>query len=299
MFAYVLRFSTWLLAVSMLLLPVIACSQTDERLGPGGPRSLPIAFLNFDGLFTSNSGDIYAAEGFSGSRIFRIGRDGQTVIFADGLNGPIDIAEDSAGNLYVTNFNTATVSRIDVNGAVSDFADVLPFPAGIIADAADNLYVTHYGAPDPTTGFGTGDTVLRIATDGSTSIFSQGGDLLAPVGITMDDDGALYTANFHTGAVLKILADGSQSSVAALTQPGVTFAIGHLEYANNRLYATGIQVQGLYRVNLQNGQVNLRDISKRVDFPNGITFDPSSGSMLISGAFRPSAALFRVRVPQR
>ena len=120
--------------------------------GPGfanPQRNLPIAFLGFDALHVANNGDTLAAEGFTGTRVFRIRADGTTTVVATGLQGPIDIAEDDEGALYVTNFLNATVSKIAPDGTVELFAQVLPFPAGIIRAPDGHFYVSHYGATDP------------------------------------------------------------------------------------------------------------------------------------------------------
>lgn len=264
-------------------------------------RELPLAFLTFDGLFASPTGEIFAAAGFAGSEIYIVLPDGNTSVYADGLSGPIDIAGDGEGNLFVTNFNDATVSQVSTDGTVSHFADVLPFPSGIVRDSQGNLYVTHFGNSDPATGFGLGDSVVKVFPDGSTELFSEGGLLAAPVGITVDEHDNIYTANLHDGTVLMLDQQGSQTLIADLTGPEISFAIGHLEYVNNRLFATGIQNQALFRINPNNGRVRTRDISNRVSFPNGITFSPQASALFVTDAFLNNAALarFNQRVDDR
>jgi DNA-binding beta-propeller fold protein YncE len=91
-------------------------------------RTLPLAFLTMDGIHADGTAEGTATE------------------FASGLSGPIDVTNDSQGNLYVTNFNNGTVSKISPQGEVSEFATVLTGPSGITIDAQDNLYVSHFGA---------------------------------------------------------------------------------------------------------------------------------------------------------
>jgi len=242
-------------------------------------KSIPLSYLNVDGIHVDASGLIYAASGFSGTKVYVITPDGNTFDFADGLNGPIDITNDSQGNLYVTNFNDATVSKITPDQVVSKFADVLPGPAGIVADANDNLYVSHYGE-----GNGDGTKVLKITPDGDVSVFSEDGLLLAPVGTAIDEDGNLYTANFNDGRVIKISPDGGQELIAQI-ESEVGFAIGHLAYVRGRLFATGPAGQTVYVVRM-NGKV--RERNRKVDagaFPNGIASDPLTDSVLFTYAF--------------
>lgn len=263
-------------------------------LQAGAKRDLPLSFLVFDGLFSSQDGTVYAAGGFSDTRIFRIDANGRTRVFADGLNGPIDIAEDAEGNLYVTNYNTASVNKINTAGEVTHFADVNPFPTGIVADASGNFYVTHYGSVDPATGMGTGDSIVKISPDGITTDYAQGGFLLAPVGIDIDENNNLYVANLHNGELIKITPDGQQTLIADLTGDEISFAIGHVEYVNGMVYATGILDHALFRINPRNGKVRSRDLEERVRFPNGLTYNAQAEALYITDAFLSNAALTKI-----
>ncbi|MEO0973711.1 MAG: hypothetical protein AAFX85_11505, partial [Pseudomonadota bacterium] len=122
-----------------LVITAFAPAQAENR------RSLPLKALVMDGVHVASTGEIFTAEGFSGDRLFIITPEGNTFVVTEGLNGPIDVTEDSAGNLFVTNFNNATVSKVTPAGELSHFADTLPFPAGITIDADDNLYVSQFG----------------------------------------------------------------------------------------------------------------------------------------------------------
>lgn len=242
-------------------------------------KSIPLSYLNVDGIHVDSSGLIYAAAGFSGTKVYVITPDGNTFDFADGLSGPIDITNDSQGNLYVTNFNNATVSKISPEQVVTKFADVLPGPSGIVADAEDNIYVSHYGE-----GNGDGTKVLKITPEGVVSVFSEGGLLVAPVGTTIDEHGNIYTANFNDGRIVRISTDGTQKLIAQI-ESDVGFAIGHLTYVKDRLFATGPASQTVYVVRM-NGKV--RERNRKVDagaFPNGIASDPITDSVLFTYAF--------------
>jgi DNA-binding beta-propeller fold protein YncE len=243
-------------------------------------RSIPLSVINMDGIHAADDGIIYAAEGFNGSRVFGITQEGITFVLAGGLAGPIDVANDSSGNLYVTNFNDATVTKISPDGSsVEKFADVLPGPAGIVVDANDNVYVSHYGE-----GNGDGDTVLKITPDGMVSVFAEGDFLFAPVATAIDEHGNIYVANFNQGAVIKISPEGSQELLATVDAPN-GFAIGHMAYANGRLYASGAAAQTIYVIRMS-GKV--RERSRRVDetrFPNGLTYNEVDNSILFTYGF--------------
>jgi len=283
----------------ILFMLVAAAVLTAETASARPSRSLPVAFLSFDGLHVSSTGDTLAAEGFRGSRVFRIRPDGTTLVAAEGLAGPIDVAEDDDGALYVTCFLDATVRKVAPDGTVTLFATVLPFPSGIVRATDGNFYVSHYGTTDPNTGLGTGNTVLKLAPEGTVSTLSTGGALEAPVGIAIGKDEQVYVGNLHDGRVVAIAPDGQQRVVADLTGPEISFAIGHLAFADGKLYATGIQDQVLFRINVTNGRFRSRDLSKKATFPNGLAFDPVSQTLLVARGFTPNPDLVRIPVRSR
>ncbi|MEO0972856.1 MAG: hypothetical protein AAFX85_07150, partial [Pseudomonadota bacterium] len=156
--------------------------------------------------------------------------------------------------------------------------------------------VSQFGESDPVTGLGQGTAVQKITPAGEVSTFSEGGALLAPVGITMGDDGTLYTANFHDGTIIAIAADGAQSVLTQVERPGFFATIGHLEFVRGALFATGVQGSELLRVNPVTGVTVTRDLSRDITFPNGISFDSATGALLISEAFVQLSRLLKVRV---
>lgn len=255
-------------------------------------KRLPLSYLDVDGIHATDTGQVYAADGFTGSKIYSITADGITRDFADGLSGPIDIATDSGGYLYVTNFNSGKVSKISPSGEVSEFAEVYEGPAGIVSDSKGNLYVAHYG-----TGSGTGDTVLKITPQGVVSVFSQGGALNAPVGIAIDEYDYVYTANFNDGIILRINEAGEQQQIAQI-ESASGYAVGHLAYANKRLYATGIIDNSVYVIR-KDGKVKVRKNFGAGVFPNGITFDQSNSNLLVANAFTTISSLTKIKLKSK
>ncbi|MEM8547044.1 MAG: hypothetical protein AAGF46_02655 [Pseudomonadota bacterium] len=251
-------------------------------------KSLPLKVFGFDGIHAADDGLIYAAEGFTGNRVFVITPDGRVFIQASDLAGPIDVANDSEGNLYVSNFNDATVSKITPAGEVTKFADVLPGPAGIVVDSADNVIVSQYGV-----GNGDGTTVTKISPAGVVSALSTGGLLQAPVATAIDADDNVYVANFNEGSVIKISPEGEQTFVATVEGVG-SFTVGHMAYVDGVLFATGIAGQKILKI-YKNGRIRERTNGlEEGRFPNGLTYDAANDTVLFTYGFGPVAAIEQI-----
>ena len=89
------------------------------------------------GLAFDRWGRLYAAS-YTGSAIYRVGRDGHVSLFSDDplLAGPVGISFDRRNRLYVGNYDDAKVLRLAKDGAVTVVAD-------LAVEAGSNIgYVT-------------------------------------------------------------------------------------------------------------------------------------------------------------
>jgi chitobiase/beta-hexosaminidase-like protein len=86
-------------------------------------------------------GNLFVADQGSGN-IFKFTPDGGRSTFASGLGSPFDLAFDSAGNLFVTDWGGSGghISKFTPDGTRSTFAQG-GFPEGLAFDNAGNLFV--------------------------------------------------------------------------------------------------------------------------------------------------------------
>ena len=227
--------------------------------GDGGPAVG--AFLDLPvGMAVDNSNNLYIAD--SGNNAIREitptgiiktiaglgptapGFSGDTgVAVAATLNGPLGVAVDSSGNVYIADTNNANVREITAStgvintvagstaivsgvvtlafGSTGDGGTAitaeLAAPAGLAIDSSGNLYIATYG-----------DNRIRIvnskgiintfAGNGSYGFAGDGGPVLkatlaAPRGICLDSGGNLYLADRWNNRIRKI-SGGTISTIA-------------------------------------------------------------------------------------
>ncbi len=125
-----------------------------------------------------------------------------------GVNLPMALAFDGAGNLYVANFGGANVQKFTPAGVGSVFASVIR-PTGLAFDAAGNLYVSNYG-----------NTIEEFSPTGaSLGTFAHTG-LINPTGLAFDSAGNLFVANNGTNTVEEFSADGTDLGAIAQNVSG-------------------------------------------------------------------------------
>jgi sugar lactone lactonase YvrE len=149
-----------------------------------------------------------------GGAIFKFSWDGGQSIFALGLIDPWDLAFDSAGNLYVLDYDhsgligAAAVYKITPSGVRTRFASGLSYPAYLAADSAGNLFVADYDHGN----------IYKYKPDGSRATFASG--LHHPVGMAFNSVGNLFVADnsagVYQGHIYEYKPNGSRAIFAAL-----------------------------------------------------------------------------------
>jgi hypothetical protein len=156
----------------------------------------------------------------AGGEIFKFTWDGAQSIFASGLYKPLDLAVDSAGNVFVMDYmivggvqaTNVAIFKITPNGTVTIFASSLSYASSLAVDKAGNLFVADYD----------NGTIYQYKPSGSRATFATG--LYHPVGLAFDSMGNLFVAdnsvgNLYQGSIYKYSPNGSRVVIAVLV-PG-------------------------------------------------------------------------------
>lgn len=243
--------------------------------------------IKMDGLYCDQD-TLYAAEGWDGSRIFKITPDGKVSVFAYGLSGPIDIVRRSSGIFYVSEWTKSRISQITPDGKVSIYRQTLPGPGPMTIDLNENIYVTH------NINDGSG-YVSKISSDGNLSIIAQDSLLINPGGIALDETGHLFVANFNNGQIIKIDTNLTMSLFATIPVSG-TWKTGYMKYSNGVLFVSSIAGNKIFQISAE-GIVNTYagngndghsgGMESNVQFsnPSGIVFNDLESKLYVARSF--------------
>ena len=149
-----------------------------------------------------------------GGEIFKFSWDGGQSIFASGLTDPLDVAFDSAGNLYVVDYDPsglrgdAAIFKITPNGVRTTFASGLSYPSYLAVDRAGNVFVADYKH----------GVIYECKPAGSRATFATG--LHHPVGLVFNSVGNLFVADnsagMYQGHIYEYKPNGSRGIFAVL-----------------------------------------------------------------------------------
>ncbi|MGW0310620.1 NHL domain-containing protein [Streptomyces flavidovirens] len=226
----------------------VAGTGVAESNGDNGPAVSAQFNLPY-GIAVDSAGTLYVSD-YKGHRVRKITTDGKISTVAgtgtagfsgDGgpaisaqLNGPREVAADSAGNLYIADGDNHRIRKITTDGTVSTVAGTgaegpggdgglataaqLNNPRGVAVDSGGILYiadsdnnrvrkVTADGKISTVAGTGT----AGFSGDGGSAISAQ---LNGPRGVAVDSAGTLYIADHVNHRVRKVTADEKISTVA-------------------------------------------------------------------------------------
>ncbi len=203
-----------------------------RKIAPDGvTTTLPGSFTTPSGLAVDRTGNVYVAD-TSANQIRKIGSDGTvttvagdgTAGFRDGaaaqaqFNGPIGVAVDATGTIYVADTYNDRIRLITPNGQVKTlagggapgFADgtgadaAFDTPCGLALDATGALLIADTG----------NDAIRKLDKNGQVTTLAHAGPedrdapLRTPIGLAATADGYLYIATFFRGQILEMSPQG-------------------------------------------------------------------------------------------
>jgi sugar lactone lactonase YvrE len=229
--------------------------------------------LSFDSqgnLYVSHAGD-FGSSGLLGTLVKKIAPDGVISNYATNISGPTGHDFDSAGNMFVANYNNGTIDKITPDGVKSAFIDLgsASFASSILIDSQDVMFVTSYG----------GNKIFKVSSSGASEEWVSGNGFNGPVGIVMDEEENIYVSNYNDGRIFKISSNKTITELSSV--PG---GVGYITYINGMIYATGITSNKIYQVPVSGGATLELAGSASAGFssPNGITISNDGSKLYVS-----------------
>lgn len=198
-----------------------------------------------DALIIDKEGNLYGSYfngNYNSAAVTKITPGGDISVFVDGFHSCNGLAFDSEDNLIVIDFTgnfQHQLYKVNKLGEKSEFGPIVRGASGIVKDPnSDTVYISSYS----------NHKIFKLSPDGDLTEFYDGPELLGPVGLAIDDDDNLYTANFTDGKIIKIALDLlSIEEIADITDTNFG-GVGFLAYTNGYLYATGIGDHKIYKL---------------------------------------------------
>lgn len=232
-------------AAFLLLFALAACDPLDQEamlvaLEPGWKAELVAderdGFGSPDGLLWADGSLYVADEGGSALRSWRPGSRPATLADAKaGLASPEDVVRDPAGNLYFTDDTRGGLWRTDALGRTIAMVAPnrgLPSTEGLGLSPAGDLVV----------GDAPGHRVLKVTSDGATSVLAEG--VTKPESFAFDGEGDLYIADNRDNILYRLTTDGVLQRLIA---DRGDFSPESLHFAGGALFITDSDHGKLFR----------------------------------------------------
>lgn len=172
--------------------------MTLGKKGMAGDNTSKDLFNQPDAVAIAPNGDIYVSDGYVNARAVHFDKDGKFIRTIGGTKGaepgqlqlPHGVVIDSKGRIIVGDSDNKRVTVFDKDGK---FVETWPFQSrgGMLITKDDTVYVSEVAT-----------ATINVVREGK--LLDTIAGLGRPHGITIDTDGAIYTADATNRAVIKI-----------------------------------------------------------------------------------------------
>jgi sugar lactone lactonase YvrE len=241
----------------------------------------------------------------AGNTTWGYGGDGGPATSAQ-LKNPYGIAVDSAGNLFIADYNNNCIRKVDSSGIITTVAGngsagysgdggmatsaQLNWPYGVAVDDADNLYIADY-SNNRIRKVASSGIITTVAGSASVGFSGDGGpstsaQLDYPSGVALDTKGNLFIADDFNSRIRKVSVSGIITTVAGN---------GTMGSSGDGGYATSAQLHDAKKVAVDSaGNLYIADCTeyriRKVSLSGIITTVAGNGSAGYSGDSGPATS---------
>ena len=193
-----------------------------------------------------------------------------TALVSSGLNTPIGVAVDAAGNVYISDFNSNAIKKWSAsNNTVSNVVSSgLNKPVQIALDGAGNIYIADSANQAVEEWVVASNTMVTLVSSG----------LNTPVGVAVDSAGNVYIADLFNNAIKKWTA--ANSNVTTLVSSGLYYPGAVAVDAAGNVYIADSYNNAIKEWNPANNTVSTL-VSSGLNNPNSVAVD-GSGNVYFS-----------------
>jgi len=215
-----------------------------SELGPGGHTIAAIA--EFDGRRGSAAArfavEAAAVPGVSTLAGSGSAGDADGTGAAAAFSGPLGVATDTAGNIYVADTANNKIRKVSPEGVVGTFAGsgaagsadgpgllaTFTAPRGLAVDADGNVYVADTGANKlrKITPEGVVSTLAGTGAAGSADGEGIAATFSAPCGLAIGSDGSIYLCDRDNHKIRAVSSEGDVTTLAGTGAPGAINDVG-------------------------------------------------------------------------
>ena len=202
--------------------------------------------------------NLFVADWYS-FHVYEYTPNGVQSTFASQMYGPVALAFNNSGDLYVGTMDGGGIIKVTPSGAKSTFASQAAISLAV--NSAGNLFAS-----------GAAGNICEYTPDGTQTIFASG--LLSPYGIAFNSGGDLFVADSYGANIIRIKRNGDRSTFATGVSGGQDLAF---DSAGN-LFVASVGTGNIYEYTPDGVQSTF---ASGLIHPFGLAFD-NAGDLFVS-----------------